>query len=479
MAEDQSGGRTSSSASSLSLAAPVAKAERDGSSAMSPRRLLMDLERREIKRKEVKMDKKPTVVPLKGGTLKAAAVRKDSNNNGGGANGSSSSYATSAGGGGGTAAATALRGGKETHAVRRQDVGKDLIHPGSASSSSSASAAASSSPSSSTSSPSSSPSSQGGGGDVSTPARVVGSLLFNGLRARRRTDSLSTSASSPSSLSSASSSPLSSAREQRSASQSGLLAGDEDDGGASSTRKSTLSFKLTASQEDLSEGKISHVMIASPRETNGTRSTSPIAGDHADGDNDGGNVISTTITSGGRETESLRKALSREVQSSSVLRDKLTLAQKKSEFLERNREELLQLLAQLRSTLALEEGALGTVGSELGNGEGQMVTGADDEYEDSRSERHGAASYSLRISASQDDIGYDAVLLSPRERKSKTSWAGTAGRDEERAGSNGQEETEDYKRGKESRFRKVGTVVMISTPDADPQRLLLADSGAS
>ncbi|ELR12011.1 PH domain containing protein [Acanthamoeba castellanii str. Neff] len=171
-------------------------------------------------------------------------------------------------------------------------------------------------------------------GDTS-PARVKG--MINGLLSRKRTDSVSDQG-----------------------------AARADDGGEAGPRKPTLSFKLAHEDNALYDPFSSprgDPLSPRPATARGDESSYPLSprdrdltgNHHGATSNSSLDVASAPSPSMGKrrsqDAESLRNALAKEVQSSNNLREKLALTQKKFDFLERNREELAQLLAQLRQEL--------------------------------------------------------------------------------------------------------------------------------
>jgi hypothetical protein len=173
-------------------------------------------------------------------------------------------------------------------------------------------------------------------GDTS-PARVKG--MINGLLSRKRTDSVSD--------------------------QGAARADDGGEAGAG-PRKPTLSFKLAHEDNALYDPFSSprgDPLSPRPATARGDESSYPLSprdrdltgNHHGAASNSSLDVASAPSPSMGKrrsqDAESLRNALAKEVQSSNNLREKLALTQKKFDFLERNREELAQLLAQLRQEL--------------------------------------------------------------------------------------------------------------------------------
>jgi hypothetical protein len=201
-------------------------------------------------------------------------------------------------------------------------------------------------------------------GDTS-PARVKG--MINGLLSRKRTDSVSDQG-----------------------------AARVDDGGEAGAgpRKPTLSFKLAHEDNALYDPFSSprgDPLSPRPATARGDETSyllSPrdrdLTGNHHHGATSNSSSLDVASASSpgmgkrrSQDAESLRNALAREVQSSNNLREKLALTQKKFDFLERNRDELAQLLAQLRRELG--DAASGPAPSvcDSGSAERDATTDAD------------------------------------------------------------------------------------------------------
>jgi hypothetical protein len=225
-------------------------------------------------------------------------------------------------------------------------------------------------------------------GDAS-PARVVGKVL-NGLRgtSRKRTDSL------PDNISS---------RDNRNSS------GEEDDG--SLPRKPTLSFKLTVSQNDYDP-------LTSPREAVSPRPTA-LRDEESESN-------SPPRSRKRDDAESLRNALTKEVQSGNNLRDKLLITQKKFDFLERNREELAQLLHQLRQEL--ETSSPLSSPTQAGPSSGRVEVEVKKEGESGEGRATAGTD-------GEDDVHEGDCDGGEREEKTRTSSSSSA--DEDRAPSDG------------------------------------------